>query len=120
MAESEETKFEEAIQSMARCGVAEGSDIAVPHSRSTLSTKKWSWRCEFLLCYVRSGWNWNVSKAIPLIALDADDSSLVFAIVYWYIWTVAIPQWKGYRLEDEVEILKDGTTITKLVHVKHG
>ncbi|KAF6823310.1 methionine permease [Colletotrichum musicola] len=44
-------------------------------------------------------------------------SILVAGVVYWYIWTVFIPRWRGYRIEEREEILKDGTSITKLVHV---
>lgn len=43
---------------------------------------------------------------------------IVFAILYWYLWTVAIPRWRGYRLEEEVDVLEDGTSITKLIKVK--
>lgn len=39
----------------------------------------------------------------------------MFGFTYWYIWTVALPQWGGYRLENETAVLEDGTTITKLV-----
>ncbi|KAK2873957.1 hypothetical protein FQN49_001960 [Arthroderma sp. PD_2] len=42
---------------------------------------------------------------------------IAFSVLYWWIWTVVIPDWRGYRLEEEVEILEDGTSITKLVHV---
>ena len=45
-------------------------------------------------------------------------SRIIFGILYWYIWTVLLPGWKGYRLEEEVEVLEDGTSITKLVHVE--
>ncbi|TLD36013.1 methionine permease [Venturia nashicola] len=41
----------------------------------------------------------------------------LFGIIYWYIWTVALPRWRGYYLEEAVEILDDGTSITKLVHI---
>lgn len=44
-------------------------------------------------------------------------SILLFGVIYWYVWTILIPKWKGYALEEEEEILKDGTTITRLVHV---
>ncbi|OCL05476.1 putative methionine permease [Glonium stellatum] len=44
-------------------------------------------------------------------------SSIIFGVLYWYIWTVAIPRWRRYTLEEEVEVLSDGTSITKLVHV---
>jgi hypothetical protein len=40
-----------------------------------------------------------------------------FAIIYWYLWTVLIPKWKGYSLEESEEVLDEGTTITKLIHV---
>ncbi|EHY58218.1 low-affinity methionine permease [Exophiala dermatitidis] len=39
----------------------------------------------------------------------------VFGIAYWFVWTVALPRYRGYRLEEEADILSDGTTITKLV-----
>jgi hypothetical protein len=36
-------------------------------------------------------------------------------VAYWFVWTVALPRYRGYRLEEETDILGDGTTITKLV-----
>lgn len=51
----------------------------------------------------------------------ADDlRRLVFAVVYWYLWTIAVPRWRGYRLEEEDEVLEDGTSVTKLVKVKRA
>ncbi|KAE9972709.1 hypothetical protein EG328_004850 [Venturia inaequalis] len=44
-------------------------------------------------------------------------SVTLFGIIYWFVWTVALPRWRGYHLEETVEILDDGTSITKLVHV---
>ncbi|MCJ1462619.1 hypothetical protein MMC07_001221 [Pseudocyphellaria aurata] len=44
----------------------------------------------------------------------------VFAVVYWYLWTVAVPRWRGYRLEEEFDVLEDGTSVTKLVKVKRA
>ncbi|KAJ9317004.1 hypothetical protein DTO271D3_2743 [Paecilomyces variotii] len=41
---------------------------------------------------------------------------ILFAVIYWYVWTVLLPRWRGYTLEEEVEVLEDGTSITKLVH----
>lgn len=41
---------------------------------------------------------------------------IIFAVLYWYVWTVALPRWRGYTLEEELEVLSDGTSITKLVH----
>jgi hypothetical protein len=45
----------------------------------------------------------------------ADRYSLLFGVIYWYVWTVLLPRWGGYRLEEEVDVLDDGTSITKLV-----
>ncbi|KAJ5414257.1 hypothetical protein N7509_000884, partial [Penicillium cosmopolitanum] len=39
---------------------------------------------------------------------------ILFAVVYWYVWTVLLPRWGGYKLEESVEVLDDGTSITKL------
>lgn len=41
-------------------------------------------------------------------------SRIIFGILYWYIWTVLLPRWGGYKLEEEDEVLDDGTKITKL------
>ncbi|KAJ5561001.1 Amino acid/polyamine transporter I, partial [Penicillium sp. DV-2018c] len=40
---------------------------------------------------------------------------VLFGVLYWYVWTVLLPRWGGYRLEEEKEILDDGTSIIKLV-----
>jgi hypothetical protein len=56
----------------------------------------------------------NISSTFPLAN---NVSSIVFGLVYWYVWTRLIPKWKGYKLEEESSQLDDGTTITKLVHV---
>jgi hypothetical protein len=45
---------------------------------------------------------------------------MLFGVLYWYIWTLALPRWRGERIEEEVEVLEDGTSITKLVHVKQA
>ncbi|KAM0265585.1 hypothetical protein ACHAQJ_000017 [Trichoderma viride] len=45
-------------------------------------------------------------------------STIVIGILYWYVWTVLLPKWGGYTLEEETEVLDDGTSITRLVH-KH-
>ncbi|KAI3529388.1 methionine permease [Colletotrichum abscissum] len=44
-------------------------------------------------------------------------SILTAGVMYWYVWTVALPRWGGYKIEETEEILSDGTTITKLVHI---
>ena len=43
---------------------------------------------------------------------------LVGGVIYWYLWTVLIPHWGGYHLEEEGHVLDDGTSITKLIKVK--
>ncbi|CZR59546.1 probable low-affinity methionine permease [Phialocephala subalpina] len=43
---------------------------------------------------------------------------ILFAVLYWYVMFVALPRWYKYRIEEEVEILSDGTSVTKLVKVK--
>ena len=45
-------------------------------------------------------------------------SSLVCGVIYWYLWTVLVPRLRGYRLEEEVGVLDDGTSVTKLVKVR--
>ena len=44
---------------------------------------------------------------------------LVFGVIYWYLWTILIPRLRGYHLEEDVDILEDGTSVTKLVKVKN-
>ena len=44
---------------------------------------------------------------------------LLFGILYWYVWIILLPRWKGYHVDEEAEMLPDGTSITKLVHVKN-
>ncbi|UZP38412.1 hypothetical protein NXS19_006228 [Fusarium pseudograminearum] len=39
---------------------------------------------------------------------------LVAGVLYWYVWTVGIPHWRGTRLEEQTDVLDDGTTITRL------
>jgi len=42
---------------------------------------------------------------------------ILFAVLYWVVWTIWLPRWGGYTLEEADDILDDGTTITKLVRV---
>ncbi|KAK0614534.1 amino acid/polyamine transporter I [Immersiella caudata] len=44
-------------------------------------------------------------------------SVLLFGVFYWLFWTVLLPRWGGYRLEEVAGVLDDGTTVTKLVKV---
>lgn len=43
---------------------------------------------------------------------------ILFAILYWWLTFVVVPRWRAYSIEEEVEVLSDGTSITKLVNVK--
>ncbi|KXG48033.1 Amino acid/polyamine transporter I [Penicillium griseofulvum] len=45
---------------------------------------------------------------------------VLFGVLYWYVWTVLIPRWGGYQLEEDKEIMADGTSIIKLVHTYHN
>lgn len=55
-----------------------------------------------------------VSYALVGIAI------ILFGVAYWYVWTVLLPRWRGYELDEAVEVLEDGTTVTTLVHVPLG
>lgn len=44
--------------------------------------------------------------------------SLLCGVIYWYMWTVVVPRWRNYRLEEQTNVLEDGTSITQLVKVK--
>lgn len=44
---------------------------------------------------------------------------LVCGVIYWYLWTVLLPRLGGYHLEEEADVLQDGTSVTKLVKVKN-
>ncbi|KAL6892991.1 amino acid transporter [Trichoderma longibrachiatum] len=42
--------------------------------------------------------------------------TIVAGVLYWYVWTVLLPKWGGYTLEEKTEVLDDGTSITRVVH----
>ena len=44
---------------------------------------------------------------------------IIGSVIYWYLWTVLIPRLRGYQLEEEADVLQDGTSVTKLVKVKN-
>jgi hypothetical protein len=39
--------------------------------------------------------------------------------LYWYLAFVAIPKWYNYRVEEEMDVLSDGATTTRLVNVNN-
>jgi hypothetical protein len=45
---------------------------------------------------------------------DYDGSSLLVATLYWYISTVALPRIFSYQMEERIETLDDGTTVTRI------
>jgi hypothetical protein len=49
----------------------------------------------------------------PLIVLN----SLLFGMLYWVLWTIILPYYGRYRLEEKVEVLEDGTSIIKLARI---
>ena len=53
------------------------------------------------------------------IVLNLAMCRLVCGVIYWYLWTVLIPRLRGYHLEEEGDVLQDGTSVTKLVKVKY-
>lgn len=42
--------------------------------------------------------------------------SFVGSLLYWYVWTVLLPRIRGYTLEEETAVLRDGTAVTRIVH----
>lgn len=42
---------------------------------------------------------------------------LGFGFLYWLVWTVLLPRFGNYRLEEMEEVLDDGTTVTVLTRV---
>ncbi|KAH8667948.1 putative methionine permease [Tricladium varicosporioides] len=55
---------------------------------------------------------WHATYAVVGIAL------IFFAVLYWYVWFILLPRWRDYHIEEEVTVLEDGTSITKLVRRK--
>lgn len=43
---------------------------------------------------------------------------IVFGVGWWAFVFLGLPKWGGYRIEEEVEVLGDGTSVTRLVKVK--
>lgn len=54
----------------------------------------------------------------PRIRTDSWDR-ILSGVAYWAVWAVLLPKIGGYKLEENGDVLPDGTTITRLVHV-HG
>ncbi|KAL5606790.1 uncharacterized protein BROUX77_003983 [Berkeleyomyces rouxiae] len=43
---------------------------------------------------------------------------LLMGVLYWFSWAIVLPWLHGYQLQETTKILRDGTSITKIVHVK--
>lgn len=48
-------------------------------------------------------------------ALELMTSRIALGFLYWAVAIMAIPYFRGYRVEESAEVLQDGTTITKLI-----
>lgn len=48
------------------------------------------------------------------------DYRVAFAVGYWWVFFVAMPWAGGYRIEEEADVLGDGTGVTRLVRVKEA
>lgn len=44
--------------------------------------------------------------------------SVLLAVVYWWVWIKVLPWWGGYKYEEEMGVLKDGTIISSLKKVR--
>jgi amino acid transporter len=44
--------------------------------------------------------------------------SVLVAVAYWWVWIRVLPWWGGYRYEEEMGALKDGTVVSSLVKVR--
>lgn len=57
------------------------------------------------------------SHPAPFVSAFANYCRIVFGVLYWYVWTVLLPRWGGYHLEEEKAEAEDGAIHTKLVRV---
>ncbi|KAH6877186.1 amino acid permease-domain-containing protein [Thelonectria olida] len=67
----------------------------------------------FYATYALVGFTMYVICRLGTNCLLTDISSFVVGVVYWYLWTIAIPRWRGCTLEEETRVLADGTSVTK-------
>lgn len=65
----------------------------------------------------KSGLKTNISTSV---FIANHGTSILFGVIYWYIWKVLIPHHNGYTLEETTATLDDGTSITRLVQVPIG
>jgi len=40
---------------------------------------------------------------------------ILFGFIYWYVFIILIPRYRGFQYEEEIEVLDEGLSITKLV-----
>jgi hypothetical protein len=64
--------------------------------------------------------NYPFINFLPLCAPKLIVLRFVFGFIYWYIWTILLPKWKNYSLEEKEEVLEDGTTVTTLIRVPNS
>ena len=118
-----QTRPEKTVQSMEVGYLAENSAKRLSDRGAVCSTEERRRRCGVLVCYICGcGWgtvSFQTSGTSRCGASLTVVGRLVGGVVYWYLWTVLIPRLRGYHLEEETDVLKDGTSITRLVKVKN-
>jgi hypothetical protein len=118
-AEARATRAATAIQGMAAGCMVKDRLLPGAHCGSILPPRGWERGCRIFLRNVRNRWHWVVSVSTTCSKRYVPKTNrcrMLLTISYWYVWTVLIPRLRGYTLEEQTEVLDDGTSITKLVH----
>lgn len=112
------TRPEKTVQGLEICCCAETCDQCLFDCGAIHSAQRSKRSSSLGKCHVRfSGWR-NVRIASERKYLTvANMHRILCGVLYWYMWTVVIPRWGNYSLEEETAVLKDGTSITRLVKV---
>lgn len=103
--------------SLDTCSLAQNFALPLLDRSTIVSAQERDLRRQFLLRNLCTCRHLRVSNSSSFgkHARCADAPSLLFGVAYWFVWTIVLPRYRGYRLEEEADILGDGTTITKLV-----
>ena len=122
MAKEVQTGPEKALQNMEGGCLVENSSKLLSDCGAVCSAEERRRRCGVLVCYLRCrGWRTVSFQSVERagMVLTIRMRRLVCGVIYWYLWTVLIPRLRGYRLEEEGDMLQDGTSVTTLVKVKN-
>ena len=114
----EEARPAAPFQSMAAGSWTADYLVCAPDLRASVSIEEGQQRCVFLPCNLRAGRHFNVSPSNKIRARSLNWIRLVFGIIYWFVWTRALPRLMGYELREEADVLADGTTVSRLVREK--